>query len=120
MEHDCTGTCAACGGCRAALELTAPELELLRELGMYAFLPVARRADDATPHYLPEDGRATTHIPAALLHLERKGLIDLDYGAPIGEYADPGYAPYPVRGSAALTARGQRVLEALEVQGIAP
>lgn len=120
MEHNCNGSCASCGGCRAALELTAPELELLRELGMYAFLPVARTADDITPHYLPEDGRAQTDIPAALLHLERKGLIDLDYGAPIGMYDDPGYAPYPVRGSAALTARGQRVLEELDIRGIAP
>ncbi len=117
-EHACSGSCGGCGGCRAALELTERELELLRELAVYAFLPVARTADDPTPHYLQDDARAEAEYSAALLHLERKGLIDLDYASPIGAYTDARYAPWPVHGSAALTARGQQVLETLDILGM--
>ena len=51
----------------------------------------------------------------ALLCLEKKGLISLDYDQPLGGCD---YGAYPLRGSFALTARGQRVLELLEIQGI--
>ncbi len=116
---NCTGSCGTCGGCGTALELTGGEVELLQELAVYAFLPVARRADDMTPYY-PEGSRySPAEYSAILQHLERKGLIDLDYGAPVGKYSSPAYAPYPVHGSMALTARGQQVVELLELQGIA-
>ena len=53
-----------------------------------------------------------------LLMLERKALISLDYREPLKGAAYERYAAYPVRGSVALTARGIRVLEVLEYQGI--
>lgn len=113
---NCAG--GGCGHCGAALELTREEIGLLRELAVYAFLPVARRADDMTPFY-PEGTQLPQELYSAVMeHLQRKGLIDLDYGAPIGSYEGAGYAGLPVHGSVALTARGQQVLEALEIQGL--
>jgi hypothetical protein len=45
-------------------------------------------------------------------------LISIDYDMPLkGAYGDA-YLPYPVRGSFALTAKGQEVAEILELQGI--
>ncbi len=113
---NCTGSCANCG---AALTLTAGEIELLQELAIYAFLPVARRADDMTPYYLEGDGYSREEYSAILQHLERKGLIDLDYGAPVGKYDGKLYDGLRIHGSMALTARGQQVVEMLELQGIA-
>jgi hypothetical protein len=52
------------------------------------------------------------------MHLERKGLISIDYGAPIGNYPADLYAAWPVHGSAALTQRGQEVVETLQITGI--
>ena len=115
---NCNGSCGTCGGCGAALELTQGEIDMLCQLATYAFLPVARRADDMTPYYPEGDVYSRIEYSAILLHLERKGLIDLDYGAPIGSYDPALYAGLPVHGSAALTQRGQQVVELLEVQGI--
>ena len=115
---NCTGKCGSCGGCGAALELTEGEIAMLEELAMYAFLPVARKADDMTPHYPEGQDYAQEVYSAILLHLERKGLIDLNYGKPIGTYPAEFYAPWPVHGSIALTRRGQLVVEQLSVGGI--
>ena len=49
--------------------------------------------------------------------LEKKMLIDISYDPLPGANMDA-YKGYPVHGSIALTARGQQVLELLEVQGI--
>jgi hypothetical protein len=44
--------------------------------------------------------------------------VSLDYDKPLaGAYGDR-YAAYPVKGSVALTARGQTVVEMLEISGI--
>ena len=48
--------------------------------------------------------------------LEKKGLISVDYDKPLGGF--DGYGDYPVKGSMALTQRGQQVLELLEYQGV--
>lgn len=113
---NCSG--GGCGSCGAALELTREEICLLRELAVYAFLPVARRVDDMTPFY-PEGRELSQALYSAVLeHLQRKGLIDLDYSAPVGNYDGAGYTGLPVHGSMALTARGQQVVEALEIQGL--
>ena len=45
---NCSG-CSGCGGCAGTLELTAPELGVLAELGQIPFLPVAREAGSETP-----------------------------------------------------------------------
>ena len=78
------------------MELTQEEIALLRELGQYSFLPVARKASDMIPVYL-ENGEENKDLPGA------------DMSA---------YKGYPVHGSIALTQRGQQVLELIEVQGI--
>ncbi len=115
---DCKNCSGSCGGCGASLELTAGEIAMLQELATYAFLPVARKADNMTPFYPEGTAYSQEEYSAILLHLERKGLIDMDYGAPLGHYDEALYASLKVRGSMALTQRGQQVLEMLEIQGV--
>ena len=50
--------------------------------------------------------------------LEKKGLIDIDYHQPLSGFDYSAYAPYPLQGSMALTARGQEVLDTVELQGV--
>ena len=118
MDHSCNKNCASCGGCSKSLELTAPELVILRQLGQIPFLPVARRADDMTPVCLEEELRALEQCSLALQVLEKKQLISVDYDTPLGGVDMSAYQGLPVHGSIALTARGQSVLELLEIQGI--
>ena len=112
----CTGGCEGCGGCARDLVITRQELEFLQELGCFAFLPVARRMGDLSPVYL-EEGEPE-EMSLLLQILEKKGLISLDYDKPLRGFADAAYAAYPIRGSMALTERGQKVLELMEYQGI--
>lgn len=91
---------------------------MLRTLGQIPFLPVARRADDMTPVYLEDSAYTREEYSLILRLLEQKGLISLDYDKPISGADMSAYAQYPVRGSMALTAKGQAVLEILETQGI--
>lgn len=114
----CSGNCGQCGGCAGVLELNKGELCLLRKLGQIPFLPVARKASDMTPIYLEDSDYTVEEYSLILACLERKGLVDLDYHAPLSGFDDRAYAAYPLRGSMALTARGQSVLELLETQGI--
>ena len=114
----CSGNCGSCGGCAKALLLTQGEMDMLRLLGQIPFLPIARRADDMVPVYLEDGTEKKEQYSLILQALEQKGLVSLDYDQPLcGAYSDA-YKPYPVRGSMALTARGQTVVELLEVQGI--
>ena len=115
---NCSGSCGSCGGCAKVLELTQGEIDFLQELAVYAFLPVARKADDMTPFYPEGTGHTLEEYSAILLHLERKGLICLDYGAPVGKYPAQLYCQWPVHGSAGLTQRGQEVVETLQITGI--
>ena len=116
---NCSGGCGGgCGGCAKVLELTQGEVDFLQELAVYAFLPVARKADDMTPFY-PEGCQYTQEqYSAILMHLEQKRLISIDYGAPVGNYPAELYSAWPVHGSAALTQRGQEVVESLSITGI--
>lgn len=118
-EHDRCGACCggSCGGCGGELVLTPQELELLRRFAQIPFLPVARRADGETPVYL-EDGADAAAFSAAILGLRQKQLIELDYDIPLVNFDYRAYAPYPCRGSMALTARGQAAVELLEIQGV--
>ena len=114
----CNHNCASCGGCAKVLELTEQEIEMLRSLGQFAFLPIARRADDMVPVYLEEEAYSREEYSLILQVLEQKNLVSLDYDKPLaGAYGDR-YAAYPVKGSVALTARGQTVVEMLEISGI--
>lgn len=117
---DCSGCKSGCSGCPGAgsLELTQPEVEFLRLLGQVVFLPIARRMGDETPVCLENGLPDAVQTSRVLLMLERKALVSLDYREPLKGAAYERYAAYPVQGSVALTARGIRVLEVLEYQGI--
>jgi len=112
----CSGNCSACSGCARELVLTQKEIDFLLVLGQYAFLPVARTMGDLTPVYLEDGDREEMSL--VLLCLEKKGLISLDYDKPLGGSSMAAYEDYPIRGSMALTERGQKVLELMEYQGI--
>ena len=112
----CGQGCGGCGGCRSRgidLELTECELALLRQFAQLPFLPVARRYDGETPVCL-EPGADSQSIQG----LTVKGLIRTDYDLPLTNFDYRDYEAYPCKGSMALTARGQEVLELLEIQGI--
>ena len=111
----CNGNCSACSGCARELVLTEKEMDFLHVLGQYAFLPVARPLGDLTPVYLEEGDREEMSL--LLQCLEKKGLISLDYDKPLRRFDESAYADYPIRGSMALTERGQKVLELMELQG---
>lgn len=112
----CNGNCGSCSGCARELVLTEKEIEFLNTLGQYAFLPVARTMGDLTPVYL-EDGEPE-EMSLLLQCLEKKGLISLDYDKPLTGFDETAYTAYPIRGSMALTERGQKVLELMEYRGI--
>ncbi|MBQ7801973.1 MAG: hypothetical protein IJ375_06595 [Oscillospiraceae bacterium] len=114
---NCSGGCGGCGGCSGAMELTEGEIGMLRTLAQIPFLPVARRMDDDVPVYLEETDRSPAEYSLILQCLQKRGLIDIDYSQSISGFDYHGYAAYPVRGSFALTARGQQAVEWLEYQG---
>lgn len=114
----CGGNCGSCGGCAKELTLTKPEIDLLYKLGQIPFLPIARKADDMTPVYLEDTDYSREDYSLVLQVLEKKGLITLDYDKPLSGITMDAYKGWPVHGSMALTARGQSVLELLEIQGI--
>lgn len=113
---DCGG-CPGCPGCGGSLALTPEELEVLQVLEQTPFLPAARRADNMEPVCREPELAQVRDLPNALALLEKKGLIDLDYRSPLKGFDYGGYRELPCRGSMALTARGQRVLELLSIQG---
>ena len=116
--HSCDScpSCGACPGCGDLL-LTRDELTALRAFAQTPFLPLARRADDEVPVCLdlPVD---PDRVAPVLRNLESKGLVSLDYHLPLSNFDYSAYAPWPLHGSAALTAAGQEALDSLEVQGI--
>ena len=117
---NCTGSCGGCSGCTGcggALELTEGEIGMLRTLGQIPFLPVARKMGEDIPVYLEETDRSAEEYSLILQCLEKRGLISIDYTAPLKGFDDSAYANFPIRGSFGLTERGQRVLELLEWQG---
>ena len=113
---NCCGDCGSCAGCARELVLTGKEIDFLKKLGQIPFLPVARNMGDLTPVYL-EDGDQE-EMSLILQCLEKKGLISLDFDKPLRGFDESAYASYPIRGSMALTERGQKVLEMMEYQGI--
>ena len=118
--HECTHACGSCGNCEKCnncLTLNEAELYLLQKLGEIPFLPVVRRADTTDPIYLEDQVYSVEEYSIALQSLERKGLITLDYDIPIKGFHSQQYSSYPIIGSFALSARGQHVLEILDLQG---
>ncbi len=115
---NCGGCGGNCGGCAGVLSLTQQEIDMLRTLGQIPFLPIARRMDSMEPVYLEDSQYSQAEYSLILQCLEKKGLITLDYDKPLTGAALDAYAAYPVKGSMALTQRGQLVLDMLERQGI--
>ena len=111
----CSGNCSSCSGCARELVLTEAEVAFLEELAQIPFLPVARHMGEDKPAF-PE--RDTPEMTLLLQCLEKKGLVSMDYDRPLKGFDTTAYASWPVKGSIALTARGQSVLELLELQGI--
>lgn len=107
--------CGNCGGCGKSLTVTPEELKILELLGQIPFLPVCRKREDMVPVY-PDDPRE--EISFVLQCLERKNLISIDYDAPLRGTAAQQYGALPVKGSMALTTRGQWVLESVQIHGI--
>ena len=116
--NGCCGNCGSCGAAGGCMELTMGEIEMLQTLGQIPFLPVARKLGEDIPVYL-EDAEKTQEEYSLLLQcLEKRGLISIDYDKPLKSTYAAAYDAYPIRGSFALTARGQQVVELLELQGI--
>ena len=118
---NCSGSCGGCSGCTGcggAMELSRGEIEMLLTLGQIPFLPVARKMGEDVPVYLEDDRYPAEEYSLILQCLEKRGLISIDYTQPLKGFDDSAYAAYPIRGSFALTQRGQRVLELLEWQGV--
>lgn len=113
----CGGCGSACGGCRGhVLLLTELEMQLLRQFGELAFLPAACTRTSETPVYLTKlDSRAA--VSAAILALQIKRLISVDFALPLQGFDYAEYEDYPIHGSMALTAAGQEALDSLEIQG---
>ena len=110
---DCKNCAGGCGNCCGSLELGPMEAALLRKLGQFPFLPVARRADDMTPIYREDTDFSQEEYSLIIQLLEKKGLVRLEY-TPLSGADMSAYAGFPVHGSMGLTSRGQQVLEQIE------
>lgn len=116
--NGCCGNCGSCGHTGGCMELTLGEIEMLGLLSQIPFLPVARKLGDDTPIYLEDAEKTREEYSLILQCLEKRGLISIDYSQPLKSFDDTAYVAYPIRGSFALTQRGQQVVELLDVQGI--
>lgn len=115
-KGSCSG-CTGCNGCGGSLSITEEEAAFLRHLGQIPFLPVGRNMGDTDPIFLEEGEEKREFYSLLFQCLEKKNLISLDYDKPLKGYEEGWYGSVPVKGSMALTQRGQTVLELLEYQG---
>ncbi len=113
----CEKCCGSCGGC-GELVLSPGEVGLLNLLAQIPFLPVARHAGSMEPVYLEDSTYTPQEYSTILQCLEKRGLISIDYDQPLKGRYDAAYAPYAVKGSFALTAKGQQVIELIDRQGL--
>lgn len=111
----CGGDCTGCGG---TLWLTQGEIALLLQFAQIPFLPVARRRDSDEPLYLGDGEKTPEEMARVITGLQQKRLIRLDYDMPLSNFDYGAYGDRCDRGSMALTARGQQVVEQMEIQGI--
>ncbi len=101
-----------CEGCGSVF-LTEKECELLSMFAEYSFLAVGQSEKSGYPAVLTDgeyDGNA-------LLLLKLNGLVEIDYDIPLKGFDYGPYRGYSRFGSAALTAKGQDVLETMEING---
>lgn len=106
--------CENCGGCGGGgtLQLTQAELDALRQFAQIPFFPLGRRPGDETP-VCREEGLSADVLASMAL----KGLIRLDLDMPLSNFDYAAYADCTDKGSTALTAFGQGVLDLLDVRG---
>ena len=109
--------CQNCGGC-SELILHTGEVAILKKLSEIPFLPVGREAASGRPVYLEDSDYTVSEYSDILLCLEKRGLICLDYTQPLSGSDFSAYAFCNQLGSFALTAKGQSVVEQLELLGI--
>lgn len=114
---DCSGGCSSCGNCGGGLVLYEQERVILETLAQIPFLPIARKDDSMDPVFFDDRGCPVPEFSPVLQSLEHKRLVRLDYDAPLTGFHSDAYDSYPLRGSMALTARGQAVLDLLDIQG---
>ena len=109
----CSKNCSTCN-CHGPMELTELEVRLLALLGQMAFLPLARKPADEYPvcMELPKSDPQQTGL--ALACLEKRGLVDISYDAPLKGADMNAYEGYSIHGSAALTERGQQAADLAE------
>ena len=121
-ECNCGGSCGTCGGCGGCggntLELSEGEIRMIRNLSQIPFLPVARKMGEDVPVYLEDDQYTQEEYTLILQCLEKRGLIDIDYSAPLKGFDMSAYKVYPIQGSFGLTARGQVAADLLEYLGV--
>ncbi|MBQ7330250.1 MAG: hypothetical protein IJW94_00410 [Oscillospiraceae bacterium] len=108
------GGCGKCSGCGGALELNQGELTLLQHMGQIPFQPIGA-AREEEPVYLGDGELSKEEYTAVIACLEKKGLVDLEWGVMLKGF--DGYGAYPIKGTMTLTKRGQQVLEILDIQG---
>ncbi len=101
--NSCCGNCGSCG----ELVLGAAEVSLLETLAQIPFLPLYQK--NGAPMYSDSEFSPEEYTHA-LLCLEKRGLISLDFDKPLKGTDAPG--------SFALTHQGQKIIEQLEFQGI--
>ena len=112
------GGCTGCSGCGGHMELAEGEIRMLLELTQIPFLPVSRKMGDDLPVYLEGTAYTPEEYSLILQCMQKRGLISIDYDLPLKGFSGKTYEAAPIHGSFALTARGQRVVELLEMQGI--
>ena len=114
------GSCGSCGGCSSgnSLELSEGEIRMLKTLSQIPFLPVARKMGDDIPVFLEDTEYTQEEYTLILQCLEKRGLIDIDYWAPLKGFDMSAYSAYPIKGSFGLTARGLVAVELLEYLGV--
>ena len=116
VQRALTGFAAGVMVAASIWSLLFPAMEQSAALGQLAFLPAACTRTDETPVYLDGSGnRAETS--AAILALQIKRLISVDFALPLKGFDYAGYEAWPIRGSMALTAAGQEALDSLDIQG---
>ena len=110
----CSKNCGVCSGCGGPMELTELEIRLLALLGQVAFLPIARMPADEYPVCMELPGYTPEDTGLALACLEKRGLADLSYDAPLRGADMSAYTGYSIHGSAGLTEKGQQAADAAE------
>ena len=87
---------------------------MLVVLGQVAFLPLARKPAEEYPVCMELPGFTPTDTGLALVCLEKRGLVDISYDAPLKGADMSAYKDYRVFGSAGLTEKGQQAADAAE------